>query len=128
MIKAQSIREPYDTVQFKMYLIPDFSAEKSVIVQKFHHNFADGLGVASFLLMLADKYDAAYLPTLKPVDFMTKALIKLMWPYIWFKANLEMVMNPNEYNNVRRGTQMSGNKNGSIILDMPQRKMKDCAK
>lgn len=62
MCDQMNIREPLDTVQYKLYLIPDFSDSESAIVFKIHHNFADGLGVVAWLLMLDNHFDATVMP------------------------------------------------------------------
>lgn len=52
MAKEQSIREPYDQVQYKFIFIPNYTATESVFVLKCHQCLADGLGVIKVLLNL----------------------------------------------------------------------------
>ena len=46
--KVQSEYDMYDQPQYKIFLIPDLSPEKSALVIKVHHNMSDGLGIATF--------------------------------------------------------------------------------
>ena len=65
LIEEENIRDPMDTVQYKLILIPDYQEDKSIIILKSHHSLADGMGYASFMQSLNDKYDSEDLPGLK---------------------------------------------------------------
>lgn len=54
MTQQQMIRDPMETVQYKIFLLPDFSETESVFVFKAHHALFDGLGCAIFFMALSD--------------------------------------------------------------------------
>ena len=45
MEKEQAIREPYDFVQWRVYIFEDYSATESLFVFKIHHSVADGIAI-----------------------------------------------------------------------------------
>jgi hypothetical protein len=69
MSSNQTIREPFDSTQYKFYLIPDYSANESVIMMKIHHCMFDGLGGAAFCLALSDESNINIMPAMKPLSF-----------------------------------------------------------
>ena len=66
--QEQIKRDPYDTVQYRLWLVPDYSDKESAIIIKVHHCMADGLGFAAFMLAVSDNYDVNILPHLKPLS------------------------------------------------------------
>jgi hypothetical protein len=69
MAHQQSIRDPYDTVQYKFFLIPDFNEKEGAVVIKIHHCMMDGLGAAGFFHCVSNEFDVKSLPALKPLPF-----------------------------------------------------------
>ena len=49
MCDEQTIREPFDNVQYKVFLLPQFKDGQGVMILKSHHSFTDGLGFATLL-------------------------------------------------------------------------------
>jgi hypothetical protein len=70
MVKEQGIRETLHNAQWKFYIFPDYSKDRSAVIIKFHHSFTDGIGVCTFLhSVMSNGYDAKNLPGLKPLPF-----------------------------------------------------------
>ena len=86
MCQLANIREPFDNVQYKFFLIPDYQPGKSVAILKGHHSFTDGLGYGAFLLMLSGNYDSSALPALKPVSFGKQLCIWILLPFLFIKS------------------------------------------
>lgn len=57
MCDEERIREDFDNVQYKFYLIPKFQDGKGAICIKTHHCFTDGLGFATFFLAMSGNFD-----------------------------------------------------------------------
>jgi len=68
--KEIQIRDSFDTVQYKFFLIPDYQANKGLLLLKVHHSFGDGTAVSTFLLSLSDRFDAKNLLGMKPFGFL----------------------------------------------------------
>jgi hypothetical protein len=75
-----AIRDPLDTVQYKLILIPKFNKDKGLVIIKTHHAFGDGLAVSTLLLYLS-KYESSALPGLKPMGYMQSLYIELCMFY-----------------------------------------------
>lgn len=78
----QTERDPYDTVQYRIWIVPNYSENESAIIIKVHHCMADGLGFASFLLSVSDDYDMRSLPALKPLPLWKRLFVNLAFPFI----------------------------------------------
>jgi len=130
MVKEQAIREPYDNVQYKFFLFPDYESDRSAIVMKFHHNFGDGLAISSFMLTLAEEYNPKHMPSLKPISFGKKVLIKLLWPYLFMKANIDLLLMAGTHgtSSIMSTAPLSGVKKAAVLLDLPIVKMKILSK
>lgn len=61
----QTIDDLENMPQYKFYLIPDFTPERSAIVMKMHHNFADGQGMSTLFHAFSDSYNPDNLMNLK---------------------------------------------------------------
>lgn len=107
-----------------MFLIPDFSADKSAIVLKIHHCFSDGLGIASFCLLLDEQYDPSVIPMLKPLSFLKKMMIKILLPYYFIKSNLFFALSPPDLNCIKKQLPVANKRNGAYSSDIDLKKVK----
>ena len=82
MARVQTKRDPYDTVQYRIYLLPNYAENEGAIVIKVHHCMSDGLGFAAFLSAVSDDYDVKSLPALKPLPTWKQWAIWLAYPLI----------------------------------------------
>lgn len=62
MAQEQSIREDFDTVQWKLFYFPDFSATESYFAYKIHHSLADGIAMVLMTSLLTDNPDVNDFP------------------------------------------------------------------
>jgi len=74
MAKTSEIREPLDNVQYRYWLIPDFSKDRSVMITKAHHSLGDGMSLTTMGMLMSDTYDAKNLSGLKPLPLSTKII------------------------------------------------------
>lgn len=81
--KEQTKRDPYNSVQYRLWLVPDYSDTESAIIIKVHHCMADGLGFAAFMLAVSDNYDVKNLPHLKPLSPFRQTMIYLAAPFFY---------------------------------------------
>ena len=70
-----TIRDPFDNVQYRFVLIPDYADDKGLIIVKKHHCMGDGLAFSALLLSLSE-YDANALPGLKPMGWCKRFIIE----------------------------------------------------
>ena len=91
MAKINSFRVPFDNIQFRMYLIPNYKEGQSVFIYKAHHVLTDGLGVSAKFLALSDHYDKNALPAMKPLPFLKNMIIKICLPVLFLKSTLSMI-------------------------------------
>ena len=66
MAKVQSIREPFEFVQWKAYYFEDYSPTESLFVYKVHHSLADGIAIVLLNSNLVDEPRLADFPMLTP--------------------------------------------------------------
>lgn len=64
MAKEQSIRDDFEGVQWRGFLIPDYSETESIFVFKVHHSVADGLALVMMFFNLTDEPDIKDFPSL----------------------------------------------------------------
>jgi len=128
MCQQQNIREPFDNVQYKFFLIPDYQPDKSVVIMKAHHCFTDGLGFGAFLLMLSGNYDKNALPALKPLSFVKNVMIWLLMPYLFLKNALSIAFTFRNYNCIKKRWPMTGKKNGAFTNSLDIYAMKTYCK
>lgn len=62
MAKEQSIRDPIDNVQWRAFLIEDYTPTESVFIYKCHHVLADGIALMLNLANITDNPDPATFP------------------------------------------------------------------
>ena len=62
MCAEQSVREPLNGLQWKVWLIEDYSDTESIFVWKVHHSLADGIALILFFSNLCDNPKLEDLP------------------------------------------------------------------
>ena len=95
MAKEQSYRLPLDGLQWRVYLIPDYSATESVFVYKVHHSLADGIANILFFNDMTDEPKLEGYPNLLiRFSFLQDISIKLMMPFylLWLAFKLVILM------------------------------------
>lgn len=100
MAKEQSYRLPLDGLQWRVYLIPDYSETESVFVYKVHHSLADGIANILFFNELTDEPKLEGYPNLLiRFSFLQDLAIKMVMPIylIWLTIKLVVIM-PNVNN------------------------------
>ena len=117
MIKEQNIRDPYDNVQYKFILIPDYQPGKSAFIIKEHHCFTDGLGGAAFMMALSDHWDHKQLPSLKANPWYMDLLIFILYPYLIVKTNYDVNIVPKNHHVMKKNLPITGKKNGAFTED-----------
>ncbi len=75
MAKQQSIRDDFSGVQWRCFLIQDYSETESVFVYKVHHSVSDGLGLMMMFSSFDDKPDIKNCPNMSIREPMWKRLI-----------------------------------------------------
>ena len=59
LAREQAVRDPLDTLQYKFFYTPDFSATESLLIFKFHHSMSDGI---STMVITGSLNDSGYNP------------------------------------------------------------------
>ena len=92
MGKIQSTRLPLNYLQWRLYMIPDYSETESVFVFKIHHSLADGIAIVLMFFQLIDAPKLEDFPSIMVrfgwlKDIMIKLFmpIYLVWQLIMFK-------------------------------------------
>ena len=55
MAKEQSTRLPLDNLQWRLFLIPDYSETESIFIYKVHHSLADGIAIVLSFFHMTDE-------------------------------------------------------------------------
>jgi hypothetical protein len=83
MEKQQSIRDEFGNVQWRAFLIEDYSESESIFVYKVHHCVADGIGSILMCANLTDKPDVKTFPYMAlRFAFWQRVLINLTVPFM----------------------------------------------
>ena len=123
-LKEQAKYDMRDLPQFKIYLIPDYMPGKSVLVFKTHHNFSDGLGIATLFQCFNGNYDSSALPKMKPVGFCKSFLIFMISPLLMLYTLIWMQLLGLERNSILKDEQISGKKTFGYVPDLDMARMK----
>ena len=75
MAIEQSVREPYDFLQWRVYIFQDYSPSESVFVLKVHHSVADGIAIN---LMNFNLQDAPNIKDVPKITVGISAALKLL--------------------------------------------------
>lgn len=108
MLSELAFRDPYDTVQYKFVLVPDFQPGKSVMLFKIHHCMADGMGVAQIFISLSDTPNLEILSGFKSVPFLEYAKIMLLLPLKVFIQFISIINFEPDVNVIKSGKELSG--------------------
>jgi NRPS condensation-like uncharacterized protein len=111
-------------VQYKLFLVPDFQADKSLVILKSHHVLSDGLGFASLFLAISDVYDPNCLPAMKPLPLAKKFIINLLLPFLVLRSSLTMLFTFKNHNVIKKNLKNSGVKNGAFYENLDITKIK----
>ena len=111
-------------MQWRCFLIPDYSETESIFVYKVHHSVADGLALVMMFFNLTDEPDIKEFPSLT-LRFAAwqKVLIHLCVPFMILLISLkQLFITPRENNGVKN-TKTEGNmsslKKYAISRDIP---------
>jgi hypothetical protein len=126
--KEQAIRDPLDTVQYKIILIPNYKDGMGAMILKTHHCFTDGLGYATWMLAVSGEFSTDALPGMKPLPLWKKILIFLSYPWITAKAALGFIFLWKDSNAIKKGLPMTGKKNGAFTCDIDINQIKAYSK
>jgi len=124
MAKQQSIRDDLDNVQWRVWLIENYTASESIFVYKCHHSIADGIGLILMFGNLVDNPDVKTFPavTLR-FPFWQRCLINLTVPFLimWisFKQFVLWFNEDNAIKNPMVDRQLTALKGYSICHDIP---------
>lgn len=124
MEKQQSIRDEFDNVQWRAFLIEDYSDTESVFVYKVHHCVADGISSILMCANLTDKPDVKTFPYMAlRFAFWQRALINLTVPLmIGFISVQQLFCWRYERNGIKSARiegSMSGLKSFALAKDIP---------
>lgn len=114
MTEITKTRDPFDTVQYKFYLIPDFKPDVSVLLLKSHHVLSDGLGFSTLFLAFSDIFDPNALPAMKPLPIMKKFLVYTLLPFLVLRSSLHMLFTFKNHNVIKKKFKNTGVKKGAF--------------
>lgn len=114
----------YDAPQYRIYFIPDFQPGKSVLVIKVHHNFSDGLGIATLFQCFNGNYDSSALPKMKPIPLIKRFGIFLISPFLILYTFMVLQCMSKERNSLLKDEDISGKKTFGMVPDLGVAKMK----
>ena len=102
MSDLYNIRESYDNVQFNVFLMPDYDEERSCLIIKAHHSFTDGMGFASFFLILSNNFNGKNLGSIKPLSWTKKVLVVAAIPFLIMYELIALSFTPADVNYIRK--------------------------
>lgn len=117
MCKVQNVRDPFDNVQYRYYMIPEFKDGQSVLIFKTHHCMADGISVFQILCACTKEPDVNDLLMMKPVGCFQKTIIYILLPILTL---IEGVYNPilsNDANPIKRNLHNEGKRIAAYNID-----------
>lgn len=88
MCQEQKVRDPFDNVQYRIYMIPDFKDGHGILVLKVHHVMSDGISMFQLLCALNTDPDVNDLMSMKPLGCCIKVIIYLLLPFMTFKETI----------------------------------------
>lgn len=81
--EIQCVREPLNALQWRIYLIPDYSETESIFIYKAHHCLSDGIAIILMFFVLNDDPDYKdFPPIMVRFPVMQEILITLGAPFI----------------------------------------------
>ena len=132
MAKEQSIREPLDFVQWRVYVIPDYSETESIFIFKCHHSLADGVALVMLMFNLTDEQRKEDIPRVTMrTGFLLKLLIWTFLPFLIVYYTIEAVLIlETQKNGITKkvGGNLTTLKKGCISHDIPIEQLKAAAK
>lgn len=129
MADEQCIRDPYDYVQLRWILMPNYKENESIGVIKAHHCFGDGLAIAALLLAMNENPDFSQLVGYKPVTWWKQIIIWLVLPFNSLKTTVVCMLGSTDRNPIKRpNNPLTGKKHGAFNMDMSLPKIKAASK
>jgi len=90
MAKEQSIELPLDNVQWRVWLVEDYTETESVFIYKCHHVMADGIALMLNLANIMDNPDVKTFPYMAlRFPFWQRILIHLLVPFMILRISIE---------------------------------------
>lgn len=116
-------------MQWQFYLVPDYTSDKSAILLKFHHCFADGPGLVSTLCAISDDYDKKNMFEQTPnLSCGVKLMMWITLPfYILLMAFISLTLSK-QRNPLKSGAPLDGVKIGALSKDLSLEAIKATAK
>lgn len=101
---------------------------KGAVIIKAHHSLADGLGFSFFFMAMSDNWDKNALPALKPMGCLKTTLVYTLLPFLVLKSGIQMALQFQDNNCIKKKVPMSGRKNGAYTEEIDLAKVKAVAK
>ena len=98
MADEQTTRDPYENVQYRFFCIPDYQEDKSAIVVKFHHCFADAVSMSTLFQVFSDNFDPSNFPPQRNVPFGVWAFIYATLPFTIIYEGVKQIFTARDYN------------------------------
>ena len=119
MSMEQRTRDPLETTQYRLFLVPEFENDKGVLIGKAHHSWSDGLAAMQFWFALSDHYDSESIVGMKPLPLGKKMFIWLTMPFNIIIESLRHVVQFKDRNPLKKKNQIiTGVKNGWYSNDL----------
>lgn len=121
MCQENSIRDPLDGVQYRLFLIPEFEKKErsGLFILKAHHSFADGLAAMQFFGALSDEFDSDSIVGMKPIPFIKRLIIWICLPIVTIIEGINLVFKIGDRNAIKRPeVPFTGKKNGWYSNDL----------
>jgi NRPS condensation-like uncharacterized protein len=117
MIKEMQVRDPYDTPQWRLFLKPNYSPDRSLFIIKIHHSLCDGQGLVSFLSRVSDETVNFLPPNVRNPRIIEKMLMYSALPMSLLKVAYLFLFNPPDQNPIANRKMCSGQKIGRFAKD-----------
>ena len=123
MALQQSTRLPLNSMQWRIFFVPDYNETESLFVYKVHHSLADGIANILFFNDMTDDPKLEGYPSLMVrFNFIQDIAIKMVMPLylLWLGFKLVIVMGKerNGFKNPSTTSKLTALKNVTLIPDL----------
>jgi len=81
LAKEINIPISFDDVQWKMWIVEDYSDDEIAILFKEHHVMADGIGILEIIMLMTDEFKPEAMIDFRPTSWFNQMLLYLISPF-----------------------------------------------
>ena len=125
------IREPYDEIQLRLFLIQNYEGNQSAVLVKAHHCMCDAVAVAAMFQIFSDDFDPSDFPAQRSIPFYAWAFIYTFLPFTFLYQGILQFLHifiTKDNNAFNAGRGVYGKKKGAMNLGLDLVQIKDYCK